>query len=648
MTTRARKFMTLLANRQSYDAYLTALLAGHDAYQRRMDETSASAFPAIARNRLFTMPGANLLTDGGIEVWDSPTVPHTPWTRSLAGGTSINQETSDVHGGSSAARIDVVSGAGFGLLQAVTFPAGDTIQFQCYGKVTANSFRMDYGASQAGSAISNTGTYALARQRHIAATANADIRLLRGVSSGTYSIYVDDVVAQLVGQYDAGYNGPTLAGDTVLGRPAPTLTTNDYLQDEFNRLEGIFKPETPTAFTKQIVLKMAQADIESATAMTVWCIGVDANNIYTLRKPSAGILRFTHIHDSTAVDLDYYVTGDDYGKALLVTCVGDGVNAHLYVKDWHQQAALSAGTWSASALTAAFSREGSVNGGEFLTGTLADSTFVATAFTADEIAQLQQKFNAQESAYAPNSSDLAYLTAGLTALGAVAGWVADTQVYDDATTETVVADGGNVRGWKSLVGTYKPAQAGDVPITPTYRAGTAGVDEGRAKVEKDGADLMALTSGWNGLVTYTGPWTWFTIFKTTTSQTDRVLVLNGSGATFRVEQRISTTNVSGFQRGATSGNQAANSPAATPHDGVLHIAELQRASSTSMTCLLDGVAGTANTNAMDDSTVDRLYFGCRVSSNFYVGYHYATVLIPTVTNAAKLRTLLAWYYGKTL
>ncbi|RPJ29462.1 MAG: SGNH/GDSL hydrolase family protein [Chloroflexi bacterium] len=63
---------------------------------------------AIASGAVLNTPtlGAELSPDVGIENWTNPTTP-TNWDLSLAGTSSINQDTTDKHGGSSSCRMDV-------------------------------------------------------------------------------------------------------------------------------------------------------------------------------------------------------------------------------------------------------------------------------------------------------------------------------------------------------------------------------------------------------------------------------------------------------------------------------------------------------------------------------------------------------------
>ncbi|HTK03410.1 MAG TPA: hypothetical protein VL401_01415, partial [Alphaproteobacteria bacterium] len=88
---------------------------------------------AISSNTNVITPtlGSELLTDGGLENWTSATN-LTSWTEQIAGTSTVNQESSTIHGGTYSVREDIDASNNFGqIFQALTnFGIGN------YGSVT--------------------------------------------------------------------------------------------------------------------------------------------------------------------------------------------------------------------------------------------------------------------------------------------------------------------------------------------------------------------------------------------------------------------------------------------------------------------------------------------------------------------------------
>lgn len=80
--------------------------------------------------------GDELLTDGGLENWTNPTN-LTSWTESIAGTSTVNQDTDagDLHGGSSAARLDIDASNNYAVISQVpTLSLGDWFVAKCWMK----------------------------------------------------------------------------------------------------------------------------------------------------------------------------------------------------------------------------------------------------------------------------------------------------------------------------------------------------------------------------------------------------------------------------------------------------------------------------------------------------------------------------------
>lgn len=79
--------------------------------------------------------GLDLLTDGGLENWTSAT-DLTSWTETVSGTSTVNQETSVIHGGSSAARFDIDASNSTGKIRQNNsgFSIGDWVAFRVWAK----------------------------------------------------------------------------------------------------------------------------------------------------------------------------------------------------------------------------------------------------------------------------------------------------------------------------------------------------------------------------------------------------------------------------------------------------------------------------------------------------------------------------------
>ena len=76
---------------------------------------------------------AELLIDGGVEIWTSPT-DLTNWSENLAGASTVNRDGSIKRSGSYAARFDVVAGALAQILQARNLAAATRYRFSAWGR----------------------------------------------------------------------------------------------------------------------------------------------------------------------------------------------------------------------------------------------------------------------------------------------------------------------------------------------------------------------------------------------------------------------------------------------------------------------------------------------------------------------------------
>ena len=169
---------------ESYNAALTA--SACYVYQGTVQPPLVN----VAAGTVTPTVGAELLTDPGLEDWASAT-DLTSWVESLAGLTTINRESVDIHGGTYAARTDVVNGDGYGIYRALSLAAMRWVRASVWAKSSGGqSFSFGLG-TQTAALIVTTTSYVQYFNTLRSTGLNDAIRIYRG-SSGTYSMFYDD------------------------------------------------------------------------------------------------------------------------------------------------------------------------------------------------------------------------------------------------------------------------------------------------------------------------------------------------------------------------------------------------------------------------------------------------------------------------
>ncbi len=211
--------------------------------------------------------GAELLTDGALEVWTS-TTDLTNWLEQIAGTSTVNREGTTLHGGTYACRLDVDGSASTcQIYQTVTAPAGSWILMTGWGKVsdaTGNpTIRLNLSGAYFGSELALTTNYAQLKQTQRALAANPAIYVQRGtVATANKSIYVDDLSVKvattaslLTASSDAGTkNGvfdcaPTVAAGQAVGM----VTCLDNASNPQNYLHAYVDRGSGKAFLLKVV-----------------------------------------------------------------------------------------------------------------------------------------------------------------------------------------------------------------------------------------------------------------------------------------------------------------------------------------------------------------------------------------------------------
>lgn len=152
----------------------------------------------ISGNKAVNTPtlGAELLIDGALENWTSPTN-LTSWSEFKAGSSTINQESVVVHGGSNSARLDIDSNnSNATIYQQVTNSIGDWIFVSAWLKcsVAGKFAKCQIGSVVVSWALTTNWAQYFAVIR--ATAANHNIEFSRN-GAGSSSIYVDDVSAKI-------------------------------------------------------------------------------------------------------------------------------------------------------------------------------------------------------------------------------------------------------------------------------------------------------------------------------------------------------------------------------------------------------------------------------------------------------------------
>jgi hypothetical protein len=170
---------------------------------------------------------AEKFTDGGLEDWATAT-DLTSWAETLAGTSTVNQETSDVHGGSNAARLDIdASNSNAIVAQTPVLTLGDWVVVRGWAKSepTAKSLITTFSNNVGGNGSQTlTDEYAeFARNGIYRVAAGMDYRVNKQ-SAASSSLYIDDLSmnvltrSTLVASFDAGEADLTVKADWTIIR----------------------------------------------------------------------------------------------------------------------------------------------------------------------------------------------------------------------------------------------------------------------------------------------------------------------------------------------------------------------------------------------------------------------------------------------
>jgi len=153
----------------------------------------------IASNAAVNTPtqGAELLTDGGLEVWASAT-DLTSWVEALAGTSTVNREATTIHGGTYAARFDLDGSASLAQIVQIIASGGGTgtwLRASAWlrgSDAVPKAYMRFNGAPGTQNVKDLTTSYVqhFITARSLSATPNFDIVRNSGANK---SIYIDDI-----------------------------------------------------------------------------------------------------------------------------------------------------------------------------------------------------------------------------------------------------------------------------------------------------------------------------------------------------------------------------------------------------------------------------------------------------------------------
>lgn len=136
--------------------------------------------------------GSELLTDGAMENWLSATN-LTSWTEAAFVSSTVNQETSSVHGGSNAARLDVDGANSSVAISQGAATIGTWYQGSVWAKVNDATggpiFQLQYGGSFIGRALTTSYAQYISTGRAISTAA---FQVNRSSLCTSKSLYFDD------------------------------------------------------------------------------------------------------------------------------------------------------------------------------------------------------------------------------------------------------------------------------------------------------------------------------------------------------------------------------------------------------------------------------------------------------------------------
>ncbi len=234
--------------------------------------------------------GNELLTDGGLEIWDSATVLHTPWVMTLAGTTTLNQDGADKYDGSYSLRIDTDASASLSFAsQLVSLSLNNFALITAYVKVlNANKQGVvDFG-SALGAIIGNSTSWTQFKSVVMQTNASLNIILRRAGGASSTSIRFDKLTARYISfpslfrsiKFSTPYGTIKAAWTIVAGTPAGVVMNMD---DPYNPQNCVYANHNGTNAILRQRINGAETVLISLAAT------YGANKNVMIKHPSAGL-----------------------------------------------------------------------------------------------------------------------------------------------------------------------------------------------------------------------------------------------------------------------------------------------------------------------------------------------------------------------
>ncbi len=224
---------------QPFDVVVVPLVTGNFQIQATTSTgTQYVEFDDVTVTTDTSIRTGELAQDTGFETWTNSTT-LANWTKTIAGTSTVNQETSVTHGGSNAVRLDIDSSNSNAQITQLMLSAGKTYTVSFWAKSDAASgVSMSVTTSASGNLLlpSLTTTYTLYSVTFVAGDTGL---VLKRNSAASHSIYIDDItvteVSPLVG---VPTNGVTLGTAVGSGGHLTTGYTFDGTNDVVNIYSG--------------------------------------------------------------------------------------------------------------------------------------------------------------------------------------------------------------------------------------------------------------------------------------------------------------------------------------------------------------------------------------------------------------------------
>jgi hypothetical protein len=234
--------------------------------------------------------GNELLTDGGLENWDSATVLHTPWVMTLAGTTTLNRDGADKYDESYSLRIDTDASASLSFAsQPVLLSLNNWALVSAYVKVlnAGKQGVVDFG-SALGAITGNSTSWTQYKSAVMQTIASPNIVLRRAGGASSTSMWFDKLTARYISfpslyrsiKFSTPYGTIKSNWTIVAGTPAGVVMNMD---DPYNPQNCVYANHNGT----NAILRQRIAGVDTVLVNAAATYGAGKNVM--IKHPSAGL-----------------------------------------------------------------------------------------------------------------------------------------------------------------------------------------------------------------------------------------------------------------------------------------------------------------------------------------------------------------------